>query len=234
MAKTEFRRALSRQESTDNYDVVNSEGYTGAYQFGPKRLEDFSKAIGREISMDQFRQNPDLQEQAQRWHEQDVLQYAMDTGLDAFVGQEVAGVKVTPSSLIAMAHIGGNYGMRQFLESGGEYDKADLNGTKISDYGKMFSGMNIYDVNPSGRSPTPKERPDGLTFPIDTESAQMEALRKLLSGKDKREGLLSLSMGLMQEAVSPSRGGITEVPEMEKGSTSNWADILGLSKFWGK
>jgi hypothetical protein len=66
------------------------------------------------------------------------------------------------------------------------------------------------------------------------EDPRLEALRKLLSGKDKREGLLSLSMGQMQEAVNPSRGGITEVPEMEKGSTSNWADILGLSKFWGK
>ena len=66
------------------------------------------------------------------------------------------------------------------------------------------------------------------------EDPRLEALRKLLSGKDKREGLLSLSMGQMQEAVNPSRGGITEVPEMEKGTTSNWADILGLSKFWGK
>jgi hypothetical protein len=233
MADTEFRRALSRQESTDNYDVVNSEGYTGAYQFGPKRLEDFSKAIGREISMDQFRQNPELQEQAQRWHEQDVLQYVTDTGLDTFVGQEVAGVKVTPSSLIAMAHLGGNYGMRQFLESGGEYDPSDSNGTKISDYGKMFSGMNVENVNPSGRSPIPRARPDGLTVPAEAEDPQMEAIRKLLAGKNKSEGIQSLAMGQLTNAIAPAEAVQLEAPKMQAGRKTSWADRLGITSLWG-
>jgi hypothetical protein len=190
MAESEFRRALMRSESSGDYDAVNSEGYVGAYQFGPDRLADFSKAFGRDVSMEEFQNSPELQDQVQSWHEQDVLQYAMDNNLDYYIGKEVGGVKVTPSSLIGMAHIGGKSGMRQFIESGGEYNPADKYGTTISDYGQKFSDMNIYDVNPSGRSPIPRPRPEGIGSLYEDKEAR------------KARGVMS-ALGYMQAAVTP-------------------------------
>lgn len=42
-----------------------------------------------------------------------------------------------------MAHLGGKGGARRHIESGGAYDPADSNGTKLSDYAKRFGGMSV-------------------------------------------------------------------------------------------
>ena len=137
----DFREELGRSESGGRYDVVNREGYTGKYQFGPARLADYMNATGQKFSMDEFRRNPALQERVQRWHEGDILNYVADNELDQYIGQVVGGVKITPQSMLGMAHLGGKSGMRRFLETGGEYNPEDSNGTSLRDYGQRFSGQ---------------------------------------------------------------------------------------------
>ena len=137
----DFRESLGRRESGGRYDVVNREGYTGKYQFGPARLADYMNATGQKFSMDEFRKNPALQERVQRWHEGDILDYVAANELDRYIGQVVGGVKVTPQSMLGMAHLGGKSGMRKFLETGGEYNPEDSNGTSLRDYGQKFSGQ---------------------------------------------------------------------------------------------
>jgi hypothetical protein len=137
----DFRESLGRSESGGRYDVVNREGYTGKYQFGPARLTDYMNATGQKFSMDEFRKNPGLQERVQRWHEGDILNYVAANELDRFIGQVVGGVKVTPQAMLGMAHLGGKSGMRKFLETGGEYNPEDSNGTSLRDYGQKFSGQ---------------------------------------------------------------------------------------------
>lgn len=88
------------------------------------------------------------------------MNYVMDNGLDYYIGQNVGGVQIDPAALTGMAHLGGRLGMREFLETGGQYDPADDFGTKISDYGKKFSGLDMYGLTPT--SPRPKLRPMGL------------------------------------------------------------------------
>ena len=68
-----FRSALGVSESSNRYDVVNDEGYTGKYQFGPERLQDYMRATGSSFSMNEFKDNPALQEAVQAWHEQDII-----------------------------------------------------------------------------------------------------------------------------------------------------------------
>lgn len=136
-----FREALGFSESGGDYGIVNELGYTGKYQWGPGRLADFNKAMGTNYTLEEFRQNPDLQETAQSWHEEDVLNYAMDNGLDYYFGKSVGGVPITPESVIAMAHLGGKHGMRQFIESGGQYNPSDDFGTSLRDYGQKFADM---------------------------------------------------------------------------------------------
>ena len=138
---SQFREDLARSESGGRYGVVNPEGYTGKYQFGPARLTDYMRATGTMFTMDQFRKSPELQESVQRWHEGDILNYVAANELDRFIGQVVGGVKITPQSMLGMAHLGGKAGMRKFLETGGEYNPEDSNGTSLRDYGQKFSGQ---------------------------------------------------------------------------------------------
>ena len=146
----------SESEGLGGYSAENDEGYVGKYQFGEDRLTDFRKATGKDFTMDEFQANPDLQEEAVRWHQTDVLEYAENNGLDKLYGEKVGGVLINDNSVLAMAHLGGRFGMRKFIESGGSEDsnKSDSNGTSLRDYGQKFSGQ--FD------SPSPKYRPEGL------------------------------------------------------------------------
>ena len=142
MAGNFDRAGLGRSESegSGGYSAKNSEGYVGKYQFGDTRLADYMKSTGASFTKEEFRGNPVLQERVQAWHEQDILDYAVDNGLDRYFGGRIGGVPITPASLIGMSHIGGKAGMRQFVESGGEYNPSDSNGTSLSDYGMKFAG----------------------------------------------------------------------------------------------
>jgi hypothetical protein len=175
-----FREALGFSESGGDYGVVNRLGYTGKYQWGPDRLADFNKAMGTDYTLEEFRQDPALQENAQAWHEQDVLNYAMDNGLDYYFGKTVAGVPITPESVIAMAHLGGKSGMRQFIESGGQYNPSDAFGTSLRDYGRKFSDT-PYEQNEAmmGR--------EQLTYGPETEQAPSSA-DKLMTAFEMMQG----------------------------------------------
>lgn len=138
MAET-FREALGQSESGGRYGVVNKEGFSGKYQWGLPRLQDYNEAMGTEYSMEDFLSNPALQEDAQAWHENDVMDYVLDKGLDYYLGKNIGGVTMTPEAMIAMAHLGGRKGMRLFLESGGKYNPQDSNETSLLDYANKFS-----------------------------------------------------------------------------------------------
>ena len=136
----DFRKALAQSESSGRYGVVNDEGYTGRYQFGPSRLTDYMNATGQQFSMEQFRTDPELQERVQAWHERDILDYISSEGLDQYIGMNVGGVEITPTAMLGMAHLGGKAGMKKFLETGGEYNPSDSNDKSLRDYGQQFSG----------------------------------------------------------------------------------------------
>lgn len=135
---SDFRNALRGSESGGNYGVINSEGYTGAYQWGQGRLDDYNKANGTNWTLEQFRSNPSLQETAQDWHEGDILKQ-----LGGFVGTTVNGQVLDEAAIIGMAHLGGVGGARQYIETGGAYNPADSNGTRLSDYASRFGGLNV-------------------------------------------------------------------------------------------
>lgn len=136
----DFRNALAASESGGDYGVVNDLGYTGRYQFGDARLTDFRRATGLDFTMDQFRNDPRLQEQAYVWHIADIDRAIQANGLDQYIGKTINGVPITLDGLRAMAHLGGVGGMTKFVTTGGAYNPADANGTSLSDYGMKFAG----------------------------------------------------------------------------------------------
>lgn len=130
-----FNESLARTESGGRYGVVNSEGFTGKYQFGEDRLTDYRRATGAKFTIDEFRQNPALQETVQAWHIRDI-----DARLAKHVGKTAGGLSLSQNALRAMAHLGGVGGAEKFVMSDGKYDPADSNGTRLSDYAKTHGG----------------------------------------------------------------------------------------------
>lgn len=175
MAQT-FREALGESESGGNYGTVNTLGYSGKYQWGPARLADYNKAMGTNYSMEDFLANPAVQEDAQAWHESDIMDYVFNEGLDRYIGQNVAGITMTPEALISMAHLGGKKGMKRFVESGGEYNPEDAYGTSLRDYAQKFSTGQAYDRSERLMS--------GQPLAYDPEVAQQERAQSLMTAFD--------------------------------------------------
>lgn len=134
----EFQIALKESESSGNYDVVNTEGFMGAYQFGNARLKDYKKATGEKFDNKTFIKDKKLQDKVFKWHTNDIKNYITKNKLDSYIGKEINGVLVTLNGLIAVAHLGGNTGMRKFLQSNGEYNPSDSVGTSLTDYLNKF------------------------------------------------------------------------------------------------
>jgi hypothetical protein len=137
-AMSGINASLARTESGGDYSIVNSEGYTGKYQWGKARLDDYNRANGTSFTLEQFRADPGLQEQAQAWHVRDIVSQTGD-----LVGRAVNGTTMTPAAIVAMAHLGGIGGARKFVETGGAYNPADSNGTRLSDYARIHGGAGI-------------------------------------------------------------------------------------------
>lgn len=133
--------SLSRTESGGNYGIVNDQGYTGKYQFGDERLSDYQRATGEKFTKEQFRRDPKLQERVFDWHKKDIEKFALENGLDRYIGTTINGTPVTMDGIVAAAHLGGENGAKKFLETNGSYNPADSNGTRLSDYMSEHSGM---------------------------------------------------------------------------------------------
>ena len=129
---------MKKSESSGDYEVVNKEGYMGAYQFGEDRLKDYKKATKSTFSKDEFLENEELQDKVFDWHVNDITEYMSEKGLDSWIGQKILGVEVTKDGLIAVAHLGGKSGLKKFLESDGEYNPEDSQGTSLLDYLRKF------------------------------------------------------------------------------------------------
>jgi hypothetical protein len=143
MAGGDFLSGLVNSESGGNWNALNSEGYGGRLQFGDARLADAAAAgvvppgmTGANFSM----MPPEVQQAVEQWHFNDIDQQAANMGLNQYFGQTIGGVPINADSIRAMAHLGGIGGAQQFITSGGQYNPADSNGTRLSDYGAQFGG----------------------------------------------------------------------------------------------
>ena len=127
-----FRDRLKRSESSGDSSVQieleDGRTMTGAYQFGDDRLKDYMKASKTKFSTEEFRKNPDLQEEVFQWHMKDI-----DSTIDSL---DTKGL--SRDGLRAVAHLGGKTGMIKYVRSGGKHNPADKFGTSLSKYYNKF------------------------------------------------------------------------------------------------
>ena len=132
-----FLDAIGHQESGNRYNVVNRYGYMGRYQFGNSTL----KTLKIKTTRKEFLNNIVLQEYAMYQH----LQYnkkKLQKYIDKFEGQEINGILITESGILAAAHLGGPGSVKKYFRSGKIME--DGNGVKITSYMKQFSGYDLY------------------------------------------------------------------------------------------
>ena len=132
-----FLSAIGFRESGNRYDITNTFGYMGKYQFGKSTL----KGLGYKVSKKEFLSNPDLQEEAMLSllnHNKEKLQQY----IDVYDGKTINGIYITESGILAAAHLGGQGSVRRYFRNGKVFK--DGYGTKITSYMSEFSG---YDIN---------------------------------------------------------------------------------------
>ncbi len=135
---TGFREAVAFKESQGKYDVVNTLGYLGKYQFGKSTLKRFNI-----YNVQNFLSDPVLQEDAfialcslNKW--------ILRKDIRRSVGKKINGIEITESGILAAAHLAGAGNVKKYLRSSGEISFKDAFGSSVQHYLKRFSG---YDVS---------------------------------------------------------------------------------------
>jgi len=161
------RGSLKVRESGGDPTKENEFGFAGLYQFGAPRLQTLGvyqpgpnedlkgwNQTGKTApgkwsgqfnipgfpnvkTKADFLANPAAQEAVYELDDQRKSQEIRSNGLDKYIGQTVGGVKITEEGIKNMIHLGGLGGTQAFFTSGGVIDRADKNGTKLSDYARM-------------------------------------------------------------------------------------------------
>ena len=132
----DFLHAMGQRESSNRYDIVNTLGYMGKYQFGMSTLE----TLRIKTTQENFLKNPSLQEYAMKRllkRNKELLQVIIKD----FSGTIIDDVTITESGILAAAHLGGAGSVIDYFLS--YKDKSDNYGTKVSHYMKDFSGYRL-------------------------------------------------------------------------------------------
>jgi len=126
------KMAMSESSGDPNAEITLEDGrtFTGLYQFGDLRLQDYRKATGAKFTQDEFKQDEQLQQKVADWHFADI-----EDAIDA-LGSEADGYD--RDGLKAIGHLGGVGGMKKYVRTRGQYNPSDALGTSLSDYYAKF------------------------------------------------------------------------------------------------
>ena len=161
-----FLNDLGFRESGGNYKAFNKYGYAGKYQMGEAALIDcgyYKKAnrlynndwsgtfTGKDRinSIQDFLNNPKAQENAQLIFKRKQWNYLKAVGADKYIGNYYNGYKITPSGLLAGAHLKGTGAVITYLTSNGKTVSKDAFGTSIESYMKDFSDYDVSKITKS-------------------------------------------------------------------------------------
>mgnify|MGYP007068775532 FL=1 len=138
-----FINYLGYRESGNNWKIVNNANCLGEWQFSELTL----RYLGyKHITAEKFKSDSSI---FPRKLQLEILKTYMEINeislkpYEIYIGSEINGILITKSGLLAGAHLGGVGSGKLFIESNGNIDKEDSNGSKISTYLKEFSIYNL-------------------------------------------------------------------------------------------
>ena len=143
----DFRNAVGKKESNNNFKSVSKYGYLGKYQFSIYTI----KMYGVE-NIDEFLASPELQEKVFKAYIAENKWY-LKNEIKHYVGKKINGTLITESGIIAAAHLAGPANVKIYLQNNGNIRFQDNFGTSIRHFMKRFGGYNTSDIvakqNPS-------------------------------------------------------------------------------------
>lgn len=132
----DFRNAIGKKESNNNYKSVSKYGYLGKYQFSKYTI----KMYGVE-NIDTFLASPELQEKVFKAYVAENKWYLKDE-IQQYVGKNMNGTLITESGIIAASHLAGPENVKVYLHNNGNIRFQDNFGTSIRHFMKRFGGYN--------------------------------------------------------------------------------------------
>lgn len=159
----QFLNDLGARESGGNYNAFNKYGYAGKYQMGEMALVDcgYYKKVSKKYNNDwsgkftgkdeiysiqDFLNNPIAQEKAQMIFKKKQWEYLKSVDADKFIGKTINGYEITPSGLLAAAHLKGAGSVIKYLKSNGINNEKDAFGTSVENYLKKFAGYDVSEI----------------------------------------------------------------------------------------
>jgi hypothetical protein len=136
-----FKEALAFNESGRRYNIVNSLGYLGKYQFGIATL----RGLKMNVTYKEFLHNPELQEEAfKRYVKRNRKILAKE--IERYSGKYINGIKITESGILAAAHLAGAGAVKRYLHTYGNRTSVDAYGTRIEDYLRKFADYDLSGI----------------------------------------------------------------------------------------
>ena len=236
----DFLSAIRDRKSTQNYHLVSSKGYLGAYQFAEVTLKDLGYYADTTSAQDwigqftgkngvtsksQLLNTPSLQDKVF----DDMLQlywgYAQQSKfhMTDHLGETISGIAITPSVIVAGSHLAGIGKMRDFLDTKGAGYPTN---SGLVHYLTGLSGFDLPFVKATTPTPTPTA---GQTI---TGTDGAETLSGT-TGQDLIKGLGGndiLSGGSGGDTLYGGNG--NDVLKGEAGADSLWGDS-GRDTLWG-
>ncbi len=147
---------LEQSESGGKPGAVNSQGYSGLFQFGTGRLTDlgmYQPAAGENPNGNQWKGrftipgHPEVQTYQQFLNSSDAQRAAMAVhvgDIHQAINETPGADKFNVDGLTAVAHLGGIGGMQKFVATNGAYNPGDApnsssGGTHLADYYNRYS-----------------------------------------------------------------------------------------------
>lgn len=200
----DFLEALGFRESSGRYDNDKNPDYHGKYQMGKLALAEagyynlktksFTGKNGIKSKQD-FLKSPGAQEDAIRTYQKSQWKQIQSCGGEKYIGQKINGIEITPSGLLAGAHLVGPKNACQYLKNKGKSIPKDGNGTSIEEYLKKFSQYDISEVTGNKTSSVSNKESKDFHTPKNSHSTGSSALREktgndiiseLLKSKDEK------------------------------------------------
>ena len=137
-----FLEAIALFESNNRYDVVNSYGFLGRYQFSPRTI----KHLGYDILNEDFLRNKRLQDEIMLAYMRENY-VSLRPYIEEYNNTNYKGMYITTSSILAGAHFAGAMGMKRFLLNKlDSIGTVDVNGMTLRKYMTKFSDYNVEEV----------------------------------------------------------------------------------------
>lgn len=158
---SDFLSALSQKESTNNLGAINSFGYLGMWQMGEAALidagfiqndgmydnnyevyawTDYARSNGVS-SYGEFLNSFSAQHIAVQIYHSKLEEAMRKNGAWSYIGQDISGVKITVTGLLAAAHLVGATAVKNWLRNG--IVAGDANGVTSQDYANLFKSMHF-------------------------------------------------------------------------------------------